>query len=431
MLWLAAGCGDVALTPPPPISSATNVLLLTLCTLRADHLGVYGYEGNTTPRIDRLAARGVLFREVLTPAPWTRASIAAMITGLYPRTLDIEEPGAGRNDRVLGSEHETLAEALSKAGYFTVAATANPNTNVLYNFDQGYDVYRDTGILWRDGYKEHKVTAVELSTILLEALANETRRPFFAHLVYVDVHFPYRDDVAERAGFALAGDGPTARYDRQLRFLDAAIGDLIDTLEARESRDLLVIINSDHGEGFGEVDRRDRFHGSELYDSTLWVPWIVSHPSLAEGPAGREITGLASGVDLVPTVLDLLGVPSEQAFDGISHADRIRKGTGTSPRKEGIVETRFLRASKSAIVTHKHKLIADDSMPGALRLELFDRKEGELVNRVRSEPVLANRLYKRLTAWQEAHPARSPAKTHTGDLSAGEAEALRALGYAE
>jgi arylsulfatase A-like enzyme len=134
----AIACGSGRGAELPLSHRETNVLLLTLCTLRADHLGSYGYPKSTSPRLDGLAREGVLFEEVLTPAPWTRASIAAMITGLYPRTLEIEDPGPGRNDRVLDASFETLAERMASAGYFTIGVTANPNGNAAFNFHQGW-----------------------------------------------------------------------------------------------------------------------------------------------------------------------------------------------------------------------------------------------------------------------------------------------------
>jgi arylsulfatase A-like enzyme len=428
--FCAIGCGSGRDAELPLDHRETNVLLLTLCTLRADHLGSYGYPTNTSPRLDRLAREGVLFEEVLTPAPWTRASIAAMITGLYPRSLEIEDPGPKRNDRVLDASFETLAERMASAGYFTVGITANPSGNAAFNFHQGYAAYIGTGRLWRDGYKKNKITAAKVADSFLAQLDRAGRRPFFAHLVFVDMHLPYKNAVAEKAGIPLEGTGPIAEYDRQLRYVDGVIGDLLAKLAERGFDNLLVIVNSDHGEGFGEHHIFDQGHGANLYDSTIWVPWIVQHPALAASP--RRLSGRASGVDLVPTLLDLLQIPHDpKALEGRSHASSILAGTPIAARDAGVVETQYRAAKKSAIVVDGHKLIVDYAREGEFALTLFDRTRDESENLAPAAPEFAQELHQRLTAWQSAHPGRIGAAREAAELSPGEVEALRALGYGE
>jgi arylsulfatase A-like enzyme len=426
----AIGCGSGRDTAQPLGHRETNVLLLTLCTLRADHLGSYGYPKDTSPRLDRLAREGVLFEEVLAPAPWTRASIAAMITGLYPRSLEIEDPGPGRNDRVLDESFETLAERMASAGYFTIGVTANPNGNATFNFHQGYAAYSGTGRLWRDGYKKNKITAAQVADTFLAQLGRAGRRPFFAHLVFVDMHLPHRNAVAEKAGIPLEGAGPIAEYDRQLRYVDGVIGDLLAKLAERGFGNLLVIVSSDHGEGFGEHHIFDRGHGANLYDSTIWVPWIVHHPALAASP--RRLGGRVSGVDLVPTILDLLQIRHDpKTLEGRSHASSILIGTPIAVRDAGVVETWYRAAKKSAIVVGGHKLIVDYAREGEPALALFDRARDESEDLARAAPQLAQELHQRLAAWQLAHPGRIGEARAAAELSPGEVEALRALGYGE
>ncbi|MBW2289025.1 MAG: sulfatase [Deltaproteobacteria bacterium] len=408
----------------------TNVLLLTLCTLRADHLVSYGYPKNTSPQLDRLARTGVLFEKVLAPAPWTRASMAAMITGLYPRSLEIEDPGRGRNDRVLDTSFETLAEHMASAGYFTIGITANPNGNAAFNFHQGYATYSGTGRLWRDGYKKNKISAARVADSFLARLDRVEGLPFFAHLVLVDMHLPYKNALAEKAGIPLDGTGPIAEYDRQLRYVDSVIGDLLAKLSERGFDNLLVIVNSDHGEGFGELNIFDQGHGANLYDSTIWVPWIVHHPALTASP--RRLGGRVSGVDLVPTLLDLLQIPHDpKTLEGRSHASSILTGAPIAEREAGVVETQYRAAKKSAIVVDEHKLIVDYALEGEPALFLFDRSRDELENLAPTAPELARELQQQLTAWQHAHPGRIGAASKAAELSPGEVEALRALGYGE
>lgn len=185
-LLLAAGCArnDHATSMD---HSRTSVLWLTLCTLRADHLGAYGYGRDVSPFIDSVAQKGVLFERAVAAAPWTRASIAASTTGLYPRTLNIEAPADRRNTRQLLDSFRTLAEVLQEKGYYTIGITANPSTHSAFNFDQGFEYYQDTGrLLWRTGYGKRKRTAEDVNASFLDQLRELGRdKRFFAHLTYV------------------------------------------------------------------------------------------------------------------------------------------------------------------------------------------------------------------------------------------------------
>jgi arylsulfatase A-like enzyme len=430
LMCCAIGCGSGHDTAPRLSHRETNVILFTLCSLRADHLGIYGYPKNISPRLDQLAREGILFEQVLTPAPWTRPSIAAMITGLYPRSLEIEDSGPGRNDRVLDASFETLAERMAGAGYFTIGITANPNSNVVFNFQQGYATYSDTGLLWRDGYMENKITAAKVADSLLAQLGRTGGRPFFAHLVLVDMHAPYTNAVAEKAGIPLEGAGLIAEYDRQLRYADGVIADLLAKIAEQESDNLLVIVNSDHGEGFGEHHVSDHGHGTKLYDSTIWVPWIIHHPALLANP--HRLGGRVSVVDMMPTILDLLQIRYDpKTLEGRSHAPSILEGTPIASRDPGIVETQYRAANKSAILLDGHKLIVNYVRETAPTLTLFDQTRGESENLALVEPELAQELLQRLTAWQNAHPGRIGEAREAAELSPAEVEGLRTLGYGE
>ena len=132
-----------------------NIVLIIIDTLRADRLGAYGYRSPTSPEIDSLAQNGVRFERVISQSTWTRPSIASLLTSLHPRTLGLSV----EEEHALNPRHQTLAEVLKDHGYWTAGATANPNTNATFNFDQGYDYYLGTKQLWRTGYAKHKVGA--------------------------------------------------------------------------------------------------------------------------------------------------------------------------------------------------------------------------------------------------------------------------------
>jgi len=426
-----AGCGGGAETPAGGDLSTTDVLLITLCTLRADHLGTYGGPAGISPEIDALAARGVLFERTLTPAPWTRPALAATVTGLYPRSLGIEEYGMRANDRALDPQLVTLAEHMRAAGYYTIGITGNPNANASFHFDQGYDHYRDTGQLWREGYRQKKQPAAKLVAELLDQVRGPAaERRFFAHLILVDTHTPYRDDVARRQPDPWRGEGPTATYDRQVHYADRVIGELHRTLVAERGRAPLFVLTADHGEAFGRVHRDDVNHGANLYDATLWVPLIVSHPALTP----RRVATRVEIVDVAPTLLDLVGVDFDPAsFEGRSLAATILTGAPPPERPISVVESGFgLHTWKSALLTDRHKLIADFERRTLPALALFDRaadpdEQHDLAAR---EPDLAAELFEQLSQWQREHPPHSAVPVRA-QVRPDEREALRALGYVE
>jgi arylsulfatase A-like enzyme len=413
----------------------TSVLWLTLCTLRADHLGAYGYGPDVSPRIDGLASNGVVFDNAWAASPWTRPSMAAAVTGIYPRSLNIDEPAPGLNDRRLHESFITLAEDMQAAGYVTVGVTANPNTNAVFGFDQGFDSYVDTGRLWREGYARSKLTADDVGARFLAELRRAgIGKPFFGQLTYVDVHDPLLiDEVAHRypeLEDELKGRG-TASYDVMIRNLDDSIGRLLDELEALGYGNLLVIVTSDHGEGFGAIHDDDRGHGRALYNSTIRVPWILRHPSLTPG----RVAGRVGLVSLRPTVLDLLGIAFEiPQGEGISLVRWLRGEADVSVSPVSVVETAYEDAMASAILDDRWKLIVDYSAAAGaeptLRLYALD-DVGEQVDRSRERADVASRLLGRLADWQRAHPPRIDASRLDTRVDRETRERLRSLGYVE
>jgi len=422
----------------------TSVLWLTLCTLRADHLGSYGYARDVSPAIDSLARRGVLFENALTAAPWTRASIAAASTGLYPRTLDIEEPSKGASNRRLLDRFQTLAESLRDAGYYTIGITANPNTHSVFNFDQGFDTYEDTGrYLWRTGYRNVKRTAAEVNASLVAKLSElKPGRRFFAHLTYVDVHDPRRDDVA-RARLAdeasAFGDSVIDSYDMQIRYLDRAIEDLLEQLRELGRTDVLVVISADHGEAFGTRHDGDLGHGRTVYNETTWVPLIFQHRSL-EKVAGRR-SARVSTASITPTILDLLDIEHQQSMPAApSLVDWIHDRRRDPSAEIGVAETCFLDANRSAVVSEPWKLISTYASgetrraePDSALYELYkiDSDWDEETNLAGAMPEKVDELSGLLRSWQSAHAPQGASEKVEVDVPADVLSNLKALGYIE
>ncbi|MCR9093780.1 MAG: sulfatase-like hydrolase/transferase [bacterium] len=295
-----------------------NVVLVTLDTVRADALGAYGQVRSTTPVLDRIAREGVVFTDVTSAAPHTVASHASIMTGLYPFAH-----GARANHGFpLAAEHTTLAEILAGAGHRTRAEIAAPVLHASTRIAQGFEseahsaaaTQGETPVARAPGgglrRSAENVTARALET--LDALHDE---PFLLWLHYFDAHLPYVDRPADRAAF------PDTPYLAQVHALDRSLGRVFAALEANGLRDhTLVVVTSDHGEGLGEHE--EPTHSYFVYDSTMRVPLLLWGPDAL--PSGLRIDEPARTVDILPTILDLMGREVPAGLHGESLAPAIR-----------------------------------------------------------------------------------------------------------
>jgi arylsulfatase A-like enzyme len=438
----------------------TSVLMLTLCTVRADHLGSYGYERDLSPNLDRLAADGFRFERVLAQAPWTRSSVAAIITGMFPRSLNIEDPANYENYRRLHDGFTTLAEIMQRRGYHTIGVTANPNTAAVFNMDQGYDVFDDPGAAWDDSMDNVLWDSEDVSELFLSHLMDRPpAEKFFAHLVFVDAHMPHihKQELTSEDRFDLP---PTEErrfadtYDLQISHLDQNIGRLLENLKILgHSDDLLIVVNADHGEGLREHSWQDYAHGRYVYNSTIWVPWIVHHPAL--NPAVASHSPMVQQIDMLPTIVELLGIDEAEAIGGLSSlAGQSRvpdmRGQQPSPALDAsFVRTRLFFTDKAAVVTPEYKLIQNFDHKKKALARVINRKEGryvypppfelyryredllehdELYDRERSVADDLKRLYKE---WETDYPPLAPTHELRVPKSAVQPhiEALKSLGY--
>jgi arylsulfatase A-like enzyme/Flp pilus assembly protein TadD len=285
-----------------------NVLLVTLDTTRADHLGCYGFPLARTPAIDRLAAEGVRCADAVSAAPITLPSHSTILTGLYPPAHGVRDNGT----YALGDDAVTLAERLKRAGYRTQAIVSALVLNRRYNLSQGFDGYDDD--LWSE--KQQKLFLIRSrpgpktaarAVRWLEGWSEERpHHPFFLWMHLFDAHQPYSVPAAERVAF------PSA-YDAEIAVLDRAVGEVLDELRHQgRLDDTLVVVTADHGESLGE--HGEKTHALFIYDATVRVPLLLRFPRRL--PAGAVYSGPVRTVDIVPTVLAALGLPGGGSTQG-------------------------------------------------------------------------------------------------------------------
>lgn len=274
--------------------SGLDLLLITVDALRADHLGSYGYSKNTTPNIDRLAKGGALFRYAYAVTPHTSYSVTSLMTGKYMRPLLLQ--GAGRDS-------DTWATTLRTYGYRT-AAFYPPA--VFFIDPDRFETFKEQGL----GFEYRKVEfaegerRVEQVQAYLEKQSKSQRVFLWVHLFAP--HEPYE----ARPGFAF-GDRDVDRYDSEVAFADATIGQLA-RLFRKDRPNAAVFVTSDHGEEFGE--HGGRYHGSSVYEEQVRVPLIVNAPGRV--PEGRVVEECVQTIDLLPTVLGALQIPRPPRLRG-------------------------------------------------------------------------------------------------------------------
>jgi hypothetical protein len=292
--------------PRPPTASAPrhDLVLITIDALRADRLGAYGHGRPTSPSIDAFAASATRFQWAFTPCPATRCAIPALFTGRLPSVADREAP--------------TLAGVLRDAGWETVAISCCERFARGHRDAEGFasvDTSPDAQRVRRAGQSNADVVA----DTALHWLAHRPRggRPFLLWLHFYDPHHPYAaPDQPTRFG-----GSPSDRYDAEIAYVDRHVGRVLAALDPRTT---IVALGSDHGEEFGE--HGTRFHARSLFNQVVRIPLIVRYP----GAPAHVVSGPASLVDVMPTLLDLVGVAGPAGMNGRSLAASIH-AAGVEP----------------------------------------------------------------------------------------------------
>ena len=413
LLWKEAGSAaeDFPSGLAPGAAAGYNVLVITLDTTRADHLGCYGHSGAETPVLDGLAESGLRFADAVTVAPVTLPSHVSIFTGLYPPNHGVRRNG----EYTLRPDEVTLAELFDDHGYDTAAFVGAFVLDRRFGLDQGFDHYDDavnpaTNLSVGSSYDERSAAQVTESAVGWLA-ARSSDRPFFAWVHYFDPHQPF--DAPE----PWAGRFVKREYDGEIAYVDSQIGRLVGALE--ELGDLgntVVAITADHGEGLGE--HGESSHDFFIYESVMRVPMVVSAPGLFEGPVVVE-DALVAVTDLFPTLLDLVGIPAP-ASDGLSWVRGL-----PGPERRVYMESLapyfdYGWAPLYGLRRHVDKFI------DAPREEYYDLRQdpGELRSLV-PDPTLRDDLSSRLAEWPAVEEVVADAETIDPETR----KRLEALGY--
>ena len=283
-----------------------DVVLITLDTVRADRIGVYGYKAAATPNFDRLAGEGVRFDDATVHAPLTAPSHASILTGVYQSRLGVRDNGAAP----LPGSASTLAEVLAAAGFRTGAFVGAFVLDRAYGFAQGFEHFDADFGRFESGLKQQAqrraAQVVDAAIRWVAGLPAGDRMFLWVHLY--DAHTPYSPPAPYMRRFA------RSPYDGEIAYVDAQLGRLLDALRRAGRYDgAIVTALADHGESLGEHGEDE--HGFFVYDAVLRVPWVFRLPGGASASIVREQT---RAVDLVPTVLDVLDLSAPPGLDGES-----------------------------------------------------------------------------------------------------------------
>jgi arylsulfatase A-like enzyme len=420
MLGLTIGC-DGWFAP------RHDVILISIDTLRPDHLGCYGYPRPTSPAIDAFCDDAVVFEQAIAHAPSTLPSHASIFTSALPH----HHGAAASSRRALSPDAITLAEELSDAGYMTAAFTGGGQLDAAFGIAQGFDEY-------------HEVAPLDFGRTVeigLQMLLERDEAPLFVFLHTYEVHHPYRPKPEHLAHFEsdYAGELPrdievelleqinageraiddadlahiVATYDAGVRSMDAAFEQLIAGLKAAGLyEDALIVFTSDHGEEFLERSHVG-WHSHTLYDELLKVPLIMKLPG--RELAGTRVSELVRGIDIAPSILGALERRGPNVWDGVDLLARLR-----APSDQGLFAISALDGDSidhTSIRSSEWKLI---------ERALFDLAQDPGETQAVSDAQRAAKLKRKL---KQTVSARQAYRGEVVELDDATVEALEALGY--
>jgi arylsulfatase A-like enzyme/Tfp pilus assembly protein PilF len=406
----------------PLKSSDLNILLITLDTTRADHIGCYGYPAIRTPNIDGLAADGILFQNATSQCPLTLPSHSSMFTGTYPSFHGVRDNGGF----YLEDDQETLAEVVRGAGWATSAFVGAFVLDSRWGINQGFDYYYDNFDFAK--YKKISLDSVqreggEVVKAFTEWFDKSAPQKFFSWIHLYDPHAPYEPPEPFRTRYAGQEYG---LYDGEIAYADSLVGRVLEYLRGKGRLEKTVVaVVGDHGESLGE--HYESAHGFFIYDATVSVPLIIRIPSAEL--RGNKIAAQVQNIDIMPTLCELLGLPVPKAVQGQSLLALI---AGRAPKKEHMAysESYYPRyhygwSELKSLRTSRYKFIK------APRPELYDltldpRERDNLFGRNSS---LAEEFARQLETLEKKTSQKETGEKGPQQLDDDTREKLMALGY--
>ena len=357
------------LTKKPP-----NILVILIDTLRADHLGVYGYPRDTSPRLDAFARENTMFNNARTAAPWTPPAVASLFTGVYPISHGMMPPNnimlARGHSTKLADGMTTIAEDMNAAGYQTVAVSSNPWITKEFGFKQGYSSFYFRGRAAADGM-------TKAAKKVLDEFA-KSDDPFFLYVHYLDPHDRGNNPAAypdKYSGEIPGGSYDPAMveqinlYDGKIRFVDEHVGNLLDDIKARGLYDdMKILILADHGEQFREHGNVG--HGFNLFDTELKIPMF-----LKDGAAARVVEPVVNIVDVNPTLRQWAGIAPRPDLPGTSLYDleKIENRPGTMSEVRRVVHELGFTSPEGKKIILSYGQLEDDNKPEEKNKDGYER----------------------------------------------------------
>lgn len=418
LLAFILACSQALPAAEHPKAAPTNVVVITIDTLRADHLACYGYKQIHTPNIDALAADGVRFEKAYTPVPITLPSHTVIFTGTYPMLNGIHDFSANR----LGAEPPTLADVLKQNGYNSGAVVASGVLDSRFGLNRGFDFYYDHfdfNRLQESNLDEMERPGNVVADQALAWLSGNYQKPFFLWMHLYDPHYPYNPPPPFREEYK------THLYDGEIAFADQQVGRLLQFLKEKKLYDhSLIVLSGDHGEGLGEHD--EKTHGFFIYNSTLHVPLIMRLPGSKKV---KTIAAQVSTADIMPTILQALKLPVPSPVQGRSILPLV-ENTGEQPPQSLYAETflprlHFNWSELRGLELGKYHFIE------APKPELYDvsKDPGEINNLYSEKKAVAEEMRAKLAAIIRDYTAGKELAEKTG-LDPELMERLKSLGYA-
>jgi arylsulfatase A-like enzyme len=457
---------DGGLAPRP------NIVFILIDTLRADHLSMYGYSRQTAPNLTALARQGTVFTRMYASASATRPSVATIFSSLYPVVHKTNYVRDFMSDSIV-----TLAEVLRDAGYETLGVSSNPNISPTFGYAQGFGEFRVsrtespfrftrmgnviTNILTYEQFssvfgerQEMVPRAKTITDVTLGWAAQHGQKPSFLYVHYIDPHAPYSPPPPYHQAFDYRSNPPRRAgdldplqhlpagkerekvsrildlYDGEILYTDQEVGRLLKGLEELGMlKNALVVITADHGEEFFE--HGDIGHSRTLYEEVLRVPFLLSWPG--QLPAGGTYEEMAGLVDVMPTLLGLLGIAPPTGLQGLSFATQLTQHMDARPERKFFAQIINDGVASEMVRHQRYKLIRNNRGQQSDPEEFYDLQQDPL-----ERTNLTSQAQSQVAAWRQeldlfnrfaSQAAHLIPEGQAGKLDKDTEKALRSLGY--